>query len=98
MTTTAATTTTALKLIYTCDPAHGWLHVKRSLAHLIMGEAFDRITSFSYQRGGTIYLEEDQDAHLFLECAKTAGIKVDPDIRHIDRYSPIRSYDSFSPS
>lgn len=82
---------TQYTLRFTSDPGHGWLHVKRALAREIMGSDFVRLTQFSYQRGGTLYLEEDQDAFLFMNCARAKGITIIPLIRHCER-TPIRSY------
>lgn len=83
-------------LQYTSDPGHGWLHVKRTLAKRILGEDFSRISPFSYQRGQTLYLEEDQDAYLFIRAAERQGFCIDMNMKHVER-TPIRSYQSFSP-
>ena len=64
-----------MNLRFTADPGHGWLHVKRATALQIMGPDFVRLTRFSYQRGGTLYLEEDCDAPLFMECARAQGVQ-----------------------
>ena len=74
------------------DPGHGWLAVKRQ--ELIDLNIIEKISGFSYQKGQTVYLEEDCDASLFL-AAKT----IDPKniiCRHTDKRSPIRSYKNFS--
>jgi hypothetical protein len=57
------------------DAAHGWLAVKYQL--LIDLGCAEEITSYSYQRGGTVYLEEDQDAGTFVR-AYTARYGVAP--------------------
>jgi hypothetical protein len=78
------------------DPGHGWLAVKRSeLKELgIAG----KVTLYSYERGETVYLEEDCDATLFIDAHK-AKHGADPEIE--DRYSngssPIRSYAAYVP-
>lgn len=82
-----------MKLQFTSDPGHGWLHVKRAVAKQIMGKKFNQLTFFSYQRGQTIYLEEDQDANLFLECAKEKNIDIEISPKYTERYSQIRSYE-----
>jgi len=90
------------KIIYHIDPGHGWLAVKRSLIEAL-GIAQD-ISSFSYQRGDTVYLEEDSDAGCFFEAMIAAGYSSDQlhertEERSLpDRHSPIRSYDSYTPS
>ena len=74
------------------DPGHGWLAVKRVELHRL-GIA-ERITHFSYQRGGTVYLEEDHDASIFVEAKRAAGEPVE--YRHSYRErTPIRSYESY---
>ena len=61
-----------------------------------MGKKFNQLTFFSYQRGQTIYLEEDQDANLFLECAKEKDIDIEINPKYTERYSQIRSYESLN--
>lgn len=82
-----------MNLRFTADPGHGWLHVKRATALRVMGPDFVRLSRFSYQRGGTLYLEEDCDAPLFMECARQQGVEVTVQFRHVAR-TPIRSYES----
>lgn len=90
-------TPTNLKIRYTQDPDHGWIHVKRDLAKSVLGPDFIKITPFSYQRGSTIYLDEDQDADLFLQAATLAGCNVTLVVHHANKHSPIRSYRPFTP-
>lgn len=79
--------------IFHTDPGHGWLAVKRSeLASLGI---LNKITAFSYQKGGTVYLEEDCDLASFCEAKKAIGVTA---IRVFDSYrdhSPIRNYNDF---
>lgn len=82
-----------LKLKFFADPGHGWLGVKRDL--LADLQLLPLITRYSYQRGRTVYLEEDCDAHRFLEAAKAAGYTLTIEHKHTDRNSPIRSYERF---
>ncbi len=77
------------------DAGHGWLAVKRAeLVHLGIA---DKISHYSYQRGKTVYLEEDCDATAFCEAkgwdraAYQANVV---DGKYADR-SPIRSYDAY---
>jgi hypothetical protein len=53
------------------DPGHGWLEVTR--AELETLDLLDKISRYSYQRGGFVYLEEDCDAHLLAEAKKARG-------------------------
>ena len=94
-TTTTTTTTTTLRIPYIQDPGHGWLEVDRKLARTILGAGFARITPYSYQRKDMVYLEEDRDAALFLEAARSCGYSVTPIDRHLNDEAPIRSYRPF---
>jgi hypothetical protein len=79
------------------DPSHGWYAVKRSIL-ATMG-LLGAITSFSYQKGDTVYLEEDCDASAFFARAKSQGLTVvikKGATTNTGQYSsPIRSYESF---
>ncbi|MDD5094565.1 MAG: hypothetical protein PHV74_09330 [Dehalococcoidia bacterium] len=76
------------------DPGHGWLEVPRSVVNEL--GISKQITSFSYQQGDQIYLEEDCDASLFLDTCEKRGIKIttwethhdDDRVRNMDCYSP----------
>jgi len=81
------------------DAGHGWLAVKRNLL-TELGIA-DKITQFSYQKGSTVYLEEDCDASTFI---KSYAEKYGQDSffvlhKYTHRkcnYSPIRSYERYT--
>jgi len=76
--------------VFHTDPGHGWLAVKRT--ELIRLGILDKITPFSYQSGGTVYLEEDCDAATFIEAKKRVGETVT--FRYSNsprRYSHIRA-------
>jgi hypothetical protein len=76
------------------DPSHGWYAVKRSI--LANMGLLGAITSFSYQRGATVYLEEDCDASAFFARAKAQGLTVEvKEGATTNNSSPIRSYESF---
>jgi len=77
------------------DPGHGWLAVKR--VELKRLGLLDKISEYSYQRGKTVYLEEDSDAGIFLR-EKTRR-KEELDFAHTDYdiRCPIRSYDAYRP-
>lgn len=77
------------------DAGHGWLAVK--LQELIDLEIIGKISSYSYFRGKTVYLEEDCDLDTFLQTLKEKNIPYK--IKSPDKYtnrSPIRSYERFS--
>lgn len=83
-----------MKLKYYTDPGHGWVPVKRTLLRQL--GILDRISSFSYQRGGTVYLEEDCDATLLIEALERHGIEREWTSTHTNRRHPIRSYEPFT--
>lgn len=85
-----------LKLNFFSDPGHGWLAVKRDLLNKL-GIA-NKISTYSYARGATVYLEEDCDMSTFLSAAKQAGIEIAYTDKHCDRRSPIRSYNTYRPA
>lgn len=80
------------------DPGHGWLAVKRK--ELIELGVIGQISRYSYQRGGTVYLEEDGDASRFINACVAKGLCATAnDFPYVSKYSeknsPIRSYESF---
>lgn len=86
-----------IKLNYTFtkhnDPSHGWLAVKRSL--LEQFGLLDKISQFSYQKGKTVYLEEDGDMGVLLNFLTNNGISFSFKESHTDKRSPVRSYQGF---
>ena len=76
------------------DPGHGWIAVKRQLL-TELGIA-DKISSYSYQRGKTVYLEEDCDAPTFVNAFKNTygGNNIGFQESYAEK-TPIRSYDSY---
>lgn len=60
-----------MKFTFHTDPGHGWLEVPMSTIFALGIQ--NKISSYSYRRGDTAYLEEDCDASLFLEAWKQAG-------------------------
>lgn len=83
--------------LWHADAGHGWLAVKRDLLKTV--GVYDQITPYSYQRGKTVYLEEDCDAGRFLNAYR-ATLGIEPRTKEStarpDR-SPIRSYAHFKP-
>lgn len=63
-----------LKLKHYSDAGHGWLAVKRSV--LVSLKLIDLVTNYSYvsKSGGTVYLEEDQDASTLIKVLKQLNI------------------------
>ena len=75
------------------DGGHGWLAVKKTEIQML-GIA-DKISEYSYQRGGTVYLEEDCDAPRFIKAAEARGITVEFSMSPQRDRSPIRSMASY---
>lgn len=84
-----------MKKVFHSDPGHGWLAVK--LSDLKMLGIENDITSFSYVKGKTAYLEEDCDATRFIKAAEAKGITVEVREGPQRDRSPIRSFRSYSP-
>jgi hypothetical protein len=79
--------------VFHSDAGHGWLAVKRQ--ELVKLGIIDKVSSCSYQKGNTVYLEEDCDCSLFINALEVKGIKFEHrEGASVDR-SPIRSYESF---
>lgn len=77
---------------YYSDPGHAWLAVRiKDLKDIGIDQT--QFSSYSYIKGGTVYLEEDSDATKFLKLWKHIK-KDDPNIveKSTNRRSPIRSY------
>lgn len=82
-----------MKFQFYADPGHGWVKVKRDLLKELGIE--EKISSYSYQRGEFVYLEEDCDQSLFWQTMKDQGCEVEYVHHHTNNYSRIRSYQSF---
>lgn len=77
------------------DSGHGWLAVK--IEELMQFGIITQISSYSYMRGATAYLEEDCDASLFFNAYKDKYNKeLTFTYNHTDNRSAIRNYDSYN--
>ncbi len=83
-----------LRIRYYQDPGHGWIAVKRVWLNMLGIE--NKITGYSYQRGSTVYLEEDCDMTTFHQAAKAAGWDINYLVVHYSTRHPIRSYQRFT--
>lgn len=79
---------------YHHDAGHGWLAVKIELLHFL--GIIDQVTSYSYIRGKTAYLEEDHDATMFARFYRSRIGNFEEKASYTDK-SPIRSYKSYTP-
>jgi hypothetical protein len=89
-----------IKLYIHSDGGHGWLAVKRGMLKSLGIE--NKISRCSYQRGNTVYLEEDVDLSTFFTayCTfnKLERTKLTDHFEIIDSYkdySPIRNYERY---
>ena len=89
-----------VKIVFFSDPGHGWGRVPRNLIDEL-GIA-DKISEFSYQDQGYVYLEEDCDLPRFISALHSAGfseeiVYVDDrtgesrNIRRLPRYEAVKS-------
>jgi len=83
-----------IKKYFHSDSGHGWLAVKRSEVEKL-GIA-DKISGFSYQKGKTVYLEEDKDMATFKTALETAGDQLEVKVAKIVKRSNIRGFSKFS--
>tara|TARA_B110000977_G_C10738670_1_gene362101 strand:+ start:181 stop:456 length:276 start_codon:yes stop_codon:yes gene_type:complete len=75
------------------DPGHAWLAVKLSEIKMLGIET--SISSYSYVKGKTAYLEEDCDAGKFIAAMQTKGIEVNVKEGAQRERSPIRYFKSY---
>lgn len=81
---------------YHNDPSHGWLAVKLDLLDEL--DLIDKITTYSYIKGKTVYLEEDLDCTTFVqEYRKRFGVFQEQSL-YYDKRCPVRGYNSYSPA
>ena len=80
--------------IFHSDPGHGWLQVTRQ--ELKDLGILDKISHYSYQKRGDVYLEEDCDYSLFAERMKELGKPFEiKEINSQSKDSIVRSYEGF---
>lgn len=83
-----------VEIKFYCDPGHGWGAVKRQI--LLQYGVADKISAYSYQKGGTVYLEEDCDLPTFVAAAAARGVKVTVTYKDAGGRSPIRNYNRYT--
>ncbi len=83
------------KVKFYSDPGHGWGAVKRKVLEDL--GILDLISQYSYQKGDTVYLEEDRDYPMFATTMNTAlnGVLFEYVIKTTEGRSPVRSYKQF---
>jgi len=75
------------------DPGHAWVKVKRT--ELVKLGIADKISSYSYQRGDHVYLEEDCDLSRFMVAMEANGVKVTFREYVDNKSSCIRNYENY---
>lgn len=79
-------------LVYS-DPGHGWAKVKRSELEKL--SIADKITTYSYQRGDHVYLEEDCDLSAYVKALRARGYEIKWREHNANKASRIRNYDHY---
>ena len=83
-----------IKIKVYSDPGHAWGAVKRKVLDQL--GITNTITEYSYQKGGTVYLEEDLDLGTLINSLRNLGLDYTIQEKNLPyRYSPIRGYDRF---
>ena len=77
-----------MQVIIYSDSGHGWAKVARKLVDQLQLS----ISSYSYQRGAYVYLEEDCDLSKFCEAYKKPITFKE---LHTNKTSKIRGYESY---
>lgn len=88
-----------MKLVFHTDPGHGWLRVPRNKMKLLPLPELEKISHYSYQThtGSNFYLEEDMDAGIFLNWAKSEGYEIEiKESSSGNKESHVRDLPSFS--
>ena len=76
------------------DPGHAWCKVSRKL--LVELGISDQITTYSYQRNDSVYLEEDMDLGTLIVALNKAGVSVAFREFNTNKQSKIRSYNHYT--
>lgn len=71
---TNMTTINKLDYYFYSDPGHGWLAVNYD--ELVELGIQDKISSYSYVKGNTVYLEEDCDMSHFMNAMEAKGVHI----------------------
>jgi hypothetical protein len=82
-----------VKKYFHSDVAHGWLAVKRGEVEKL-GIA-DKISNFSFQKGKTVYLEEDNDLSTFKTALEATGVTLEIKEAKPVKRSNIRGFSSY---
>lgn len=83
-----------LQITYHQDAGHGWIEVPRSL--LLEHGVECLITSYSYQSGDRVFLEEDQDAATLLKKLEAAGVEYDVKEYYCGNWAFVRNFPRYT--
>ena len=83
-----------IKKYFHSDSGHGWLAVKRKEVEEL--GISDAISDFSYQKGKTVYLEEDKDLATFKTALESKGVTLEIKEAKPVKRSNIRGFSRFS--
>lgn len=75
------------------DPGHGWYKLDRKILNALNLQ--NEISTFSYERGNSVYLEEDCDGSKVLDALFMKGVEVRVITKTTNKSSKIRSYDRY---
>jgi len=79
------------------DAGHGWARVPK--AEIVKAGVADQISSFSFQKGKNVYLEQDADIAVFVAARTKQGLETKfSDYVNQSRPSRIRKYDTYIPT
>jgi hypothetical protein len=81
-------------VIFYSDPGHGWAKCKREVLKNL-GIA-NKVSAYSYQRNGYVYLEEDCDYSLLVDALRQRNTRIKCVERSSIHRSRIRSYDRYA--
>lgn len=86
----------SMKLTVYSDPGHAWCKVPITM--LVKLGIEKNISTYSYQRNGYAYLEEDCDLTTLCKALKAKGINYTFIEKNTNKSSKIRSYSHYIPN
>lgn len=75
------------------DPGHAWARVAKS--KLVTLGIADKISTYSYQKGENVFLEEDCDLSVLISALRVRGYEIKFNESHTNRQSKIRNYSTY---
>jgi hypothetical protein len=82
-----------MRITILSDSGHAWGKVRRALLNKLGIECL--ISSYSYQRGQYVFLEEDTDLNTLCKALDQNNISHSFEWRHTNKTSKVRGYDSY---